>query len=51
MEVWNREIVELELDVSPTYDALEASVTLLDDLSNMPLVPPGVTGMTAEDAR
>lgn len=51
MGLWARETSELGLDVSPTYDALVASVGLLEDLSRMPVIPPGVAEIPADEAR
>ena len=38
LELWHRER-ELGLEVSPTYTSIKASLDLLDDLGNMPVVP------------
>ena len=51
MDIWSRLTAELEVDVSPTFDALEASVGLLDDLARMPVVPLGVSGRSADESR
>lgn len=51
MDIWRRLTTKLEVDVPPTYDALEATVSLLDDLSKMPVVPLGVSENTADESR
>ncbi len=50
MTIWRRLTSELEVDVPPTYDALEATVGLLDDLSRMPVVPLGISEKTTDDS-
>ena len=51
MELWSRLITDLELDISPTLDALDASAQLVEDIAAMPTVPHGVSEISASDAR
>ncbi|MBR3328394.1 MAG: DUF4011 domain-containing protein [Atopobiaceae bacterium] len=51
MSIWNKMTNKLGIDVPPTFDALEASVSLLDNLAETPVVPLGVSGRSADESK
>ena len=49
--LWDAETTELSLDVSPTFDAIEASLDILKDIAALPTIPIGISKMTASESR